>query len=118
MTDQDRTNYCPCGTAWPCRCPAAWKVMGFSKAPTPGDDQDVVITLECPKCGQNVLLEIDPSCVEEAQLIEGRWVVTDAGGPAIGECCGVLFTTQPDGEISSFIIPENDKRNDGDEKKV
>lgn len=110
MGHHDQDNYCPCGKLWPCRCPKACKVMGFHKTPKPGDDAWVVEIVECSRCGQNVLLEIDPNLVEGAVLEDGRWVVDDAGGPAIGECCGLLYASQPDGQINSFVIPEKEEK--------
>lgn len=106
MPTENQTNYCPCGKLWPCRCDLAWKMMGFGKRPPVKDDEDVVATLECPKCHDRALLTIDPDCVEGAELIDGKWIVNDAGGPPMGECCDLIFAMQPGGEIEVFKVPK------------
>lgn len=98
---------CPCGAAWPCRCPAAWRAMGFGRPPDPGDDEDIVAIAGCPVCRGDVLLELDPASVMAWTERAGRRVVTEAGGPPLGECCGLAFVMQPDGEVESFCVKEN-----------
>ena len=67
------------------------------------DDEDVLVaTVECVRCGQEVRLTGTPC--EWTERDDGSVVVTDVG-PGIGHCCGLLYADGLDG-VEVYEIPE------------
>lgn len=64
------------------------------------DDDDIVAVVECPRCGEEVLLEIDRDNPIEVDEFGNA---TDYG-PGEGQCCGLVFLVQPDGTVESFDV--------------
>lgn len=59
---------------------------------------EVQASVECTVCGNDVELEADTDCWVEGW--KGRWE-HDGFGPAMGECCGLLYADWWEGTFGS-----------------
>jgi DNA-directed RNA polymerase subunit RPC12/RpoP len=76
--------------------------MGAPAGPEAERDDDLVAaTVECPECGERVLVEVDP---EDVVCWEEDEAVVNELAPASGFCCGYAFVLNLEGGVDELRL--------------